>query len=1131
MSAQSFESTALRLREMGYHPIPVIGGECPVLDWEKVYIDAERIAKWGAEYPGADVAIRTDGLAAVEIDVPHRDWCQAIERSISSLLTRPGHPYSRTDLGFSMLYLVGLPEDGFQTCQFKLPTGERIQIRVASAGKFTVVRHRGDASSTGLLDTRREDLPAINMDELRGWVGEFVKSVTAARPAGSLPTADAQSVPSILVDNQPPPFCTAGPALLRRGFKPIPVNGKRPVTKAWVNAPMHPDQIGFWAEEFPRLNTGLRTEDLVAVDIDIYHHDVADAVEAAFVARFGPGLKRLGQVPKRLLLYGAKAPGLKITSPIYKTMDGMEHKVEILGDGQQFVAYGIHPDSRRPYQWVGDGPLDVERWQLNVLDRDEVAKWVLDDLDAILCVKGFTPKIGGSATTPSGAPLDPDDPFDRIKPRHDDVSLADLAWMLDHLEPELCDDRDSWRNAVFAVHHQFHGTEQEEEALDLVDAWSQKSVKYTAGCVHAIWNGAAEQRLGLTTMGTLKAWLGDAWKGYKRTAVTPEAVEQAADWASRIRKSDEALLMGPLAAEIREAKLTEIDRAALVKHYQNRLKELKGVTIPVVEVRKALAPVKPTYEDESSGLASQFESEPPLSSPFFLGPAWAKDWFWLISTDSFFNRKTKELCSIISFNAQYAWDKPSLLKREHDDYVEYSPFARMTKHWRVPVLDGLAYHPQAGEVFELGGLKLANTYRPDLCVKADTAFTEEGRRLVEALERHLSVLLPNVEERNIFRAWLAFNYRNPGVKIRWAPLLKGAEGDGKSIFGDVLQTLLGLDNVRTMSADTIQTSPFSGWATGQCVVVLEEVRFQGHNRYDIVNKLKPFITNNSVELHAKSKDPHNALNVSNYLLLTNHDDAIPLTDGDRRYFVLRTPYRNLQEFDAFLQAVFSISRTDHFNEIFELGNAHPGQLALWLEEVEYPEAFNPNGEAPRTKARALMIQSSASDVETLVHDILDDGAAAVRQGDAEKAVSALLDGLESVDALVLRKRAEGAAGAAGWPPVPKGVPLNRLAAYLAEQRKRFECTAVPGVGPDIVAFEYLKTELEKHSLRPPSSRSIGDALKRAGFQPLEGPKSRPGKARQVRWNGARPGIWVRGNLTDIQEPEVCAHLDLTAAFD
>lgn len=764
-----------------------------------------------------------------------------------------------------------------------------------------------------------------------------------------------------------PRFGTAGPVLLQAGFQPIPTYGKRPVTKKWEEAPMHPDQIAFWANEFSTHNTGLRTEDLVAVDLDIYYPDVADAVEAAFVARFGPGLKRIGEMPKRLLLYGAKTPGLKITSPIYRTMDGFEHRVEVLGIGQQFVAYGIHPDTLRPYQWDGPGPLDIERWQLRVLDRDEVAQWVFQDLRSILMPHGFIPKVTASETH-TGVPLDPDDPFDRIKQRHDDVSLVDLAWMLDHLEGSFCDDRDTWRDAIFAVHHQFQGTEHEEAAFDLIDTWSQKSVKYTAGCTQAIWNKAKEQRLGLVTVGSIKTWLGDAWKGYKRTATSADAVAQVLTWADRIRSADETTLLGGLAAEIRDAKLTDIDRSALVKHYQNRLKELKGVLIPLPEVRRALAPVRP---EETDALM------PPVDDPFFLGPDWAKEWFWITSMDGFMHRRTKQVLSVLSFNTTYRWDRGNLLVQEADEKILYSPYDRMTSHWRVPILDRLAFHPLFGETFELGGLKMANTYRPELRVLPDRGYTDEGLQLIGALERHLSLLIPDLRERKLFQAWLAFNYMNPGVKIRWAPLIKGAEGDGKSIFGELLQILLGQPHVRTMSADTIQTSPFSGWSTGQCVVVLEEVRFQGHNRYDVVNKLKPYISNNSVELHAKGKDPLNALNVSNYLLFTNHDDGMPMTEGDRRYFVLRSPFKSYAAMDAFSTAVFNVSRNAHFDEIFGLGRAHPGQIALWLSQTPIPLEFNPNGEAPQTTARDLMIQGTKSDLAFLIADILATGAPGV----------------------------------------------------------------------------------------------------------------------------------------------------------
>ena len=765
-----------------------------------------------------------------------------------------------------------------------------------------------------------------------------------------------------------PNFATLASGLYRAGFETIPVEGKRPVVKHWEDVPLSEDQVAIWAaDKRGDLNVGLRTGRIAAVDFDLYDAKVAEEVVAAFVAQFGRAPVRLGQAPKQMLVYAAAAPGTKITSSSwYRPIPDVgekENRVEILGVGQQFVAYGIHPDTHQPYTWPGDSLLDMEVWELPVLDLAEAAQWVRDVLPTLIPTDWAKKGSGASG----GAAGDGDDAFDAIKQRHDDVDLDALRWMLDQLPLERCDDRDDWRNTIFAVHHQFTGTEFEEAALDLVDTWSSQSHKHVTGVVPAIWQEAKEQRGGggLVTVGTLKAWLGDTWKNYRKTAVTQEAVVQTLDWSDRIRVADEVLLLGALAAEIRVAHLTALDRAALVKMYQRRLKELKGVLIEIKEVRRLL---------EAPRAERSTEDQVSTDDPFFLGPDWAKAWFWVGSEDAFVNRTTKQLCSLLTFNTMHKWDVVNLSVKEGDRDVMYSPYDRMATHWRVKVVDKLAYHPRFPEVFELGGLTFANTYRDDLRVKPDKTVTAAGKKLVAAVERHLQLLIPDTRERDLFRAWLAHNYLHPGVKIRWAPLLKGAEGDGKSVFGELLQILLGMPNVRTMSADTIQNSPFSGWSAGQCVVVLEEVKFHGHNRFDVVNKLKPYISNNSVEFHGKGKDPMNALNVSNYLALTNHDDAMPLAAGDRRYFVIRSPWATKVDLNDFLVLIYGMTRDQHFDQIFNLGRDNPGQLALWLSKAKIPAEFKPDGEAPETAAKGRMVNAAVSDIDFLVSSILTQGA-------------------------------------------------------------------------------------------------------------------------------------------------------------
>lgn len=64
------------------------------------------------------------------------------------------------------------------------------------------------------------------------------------------------------------------------------------------------------------------------------------------------------------------------TVPGYK-----EHKVEVLGNGQQCVAFGIHPHTGLPYDWYdwpSTGPLDTRRSDLPMVTEDlrHAAIWI-----------------------------------------------------------------------------------------------------------------------------------------------------------------------------------------------------------------------------------------------------------------------------------------------------------------------------------------------------------------------------------------------------------------------------------------------------------------------------------------------------------------------------------------------------------------------------------------------------------------------------------------------------------------------------------------------------------------------------------------------------------------------------------
>ncbi len=139
--------------------------------------------------------------------------------------------------------------------------------------------------------------------------------------------------------------------LLANGYQPVAVasGGKAPVARNW------PSLRGVPAADAAGLNTGVLSAGLRAADVD-----VDDAEE---VARIVATVSRLAGAcrvvrsrpnsPRVLLLYRAPE-GMR---PPKRTMRVRGGTLEILGAGQQFVAYGRHP-SGVEFEWLDLG-LDL----------------------------------------------------------------------------------------------------------------------------------------------------------------------------------------------------------------------------------------------------------------------------------------------------------------------------------------------------------------------------------------------------------------------------------------------------------------------------------------------------------------------------------------------------------------------------------------------------------------------------------------------------------------------------------------------------------------------------------------------------------------------------------------------------
>ena len=190
--------------------------------------------------------------------------------------------------------------------------------------------------------------------------------------------------------------------LRRAGFDPIPAHGKRPSLGEWqkmIGVAEH--EVRRWQRAYPSAeNTAILTARTPTFDIDIYDPNAAQAVEELVRNHFeekGTILGRMGLWPKRAIPFRCDAPFAKISV----TFEGEKgERLEFLGNGQQFVAHGIHPDTLEPYQWDGGELGEVARSDLpDIHEKEarELVEWATQMLAA-----RFGYRIAGKSRTKEG---------------------------------------------------------------------------------------------------------------------------------------------------------------------------------------------------------------------------------------------------------------------------------------------------------------------------------------------------------------------------------------------------------------------------------------------------------------------------------------------------------------------------------------------------------------------------------------------------------------------------------------------------------------------------------------------------------------------------------------------------------
>lgn len=586
----------------------------------------------------------------------------------------------------------------------------------------------------------------------------------------------------------------------------------------------------------------------------------------------------------------------------------------------------------------------------------------------------LTSMVDISVTRPSATPnpsapaAEPDeDALDHLRNPVDDISLATVSSTLSHLDPDM--DYASWLSVAAGLKHQFYRTSEEEEAFDLFNNWSAQGQKYTTvEETRAKWDSFA-----YTPKGRAPATFRSVLHMAKEAGYTPPPQPTSTPKTLSLAQKQSTATSAPDLISITLDHLAQLnpqpsnaDQAVVLSELARALKVLFKVTITPAALKRDLRAKQTArhaqqYALQRANATAENDGEFPV-------PEWVAPFIYISATEQFYNKDTGVSYSARAFNATFSReltptaeqvDDPAQLSRPRVLPTDYA-----TNEIRIPVVVDFLYspaHPPSSVIEEDGSLYI-NTYKPSYAPADASTATICGN----VIETHLANIISDPEYQRTLLDWMAFQVQHPGVKVRWAPVIIGGQGTGKTLIGQMLGAAIGSTNIRTVEGKSL-VSPFHNWAVGSQVITLEEVRVHGTSRHQIMDTLKPLISNERIDLVRKNRDNTCVRNVTNYIIFSNARDALMLDDSTRRYHICMTKQWTASE-------VATLGGASYFAPIYKLLNDHPGGFRAYLLGRTIDHAtFDPNIAPKRTAATEDMVEQSACEHTIVMREAIHDG--------------------------------------------------------------------------------------------------------------------------------------------------------------
>ena len=145
--------------------------------------------------------------------------------------------------------------------------------------------------------------------------------------------------------------------------------------------------------------------------------------------------------------------------------------------------------------------------------------------------------------------------------------------------------------------------------------------------------------------------------------------------------------------------------------------------------------------------------------------------------------------------------------------------------------------------------------------------------------------------------WLAHMVQRPEELAGTAVALRGPQGSGKTLVGEVMKVILGDRLYTKVSRPEELTGRFNAHHYGRVLIQVEEGFWAGDKRAE--GALKDMITAPTRQIERKFMDPIELPNYGRFLITSNNAWVVPAGHGERRFAVFDVDGARANDFEYF----------------------------------------------------------------------------------------------------------------------------------------------------------------------------------------------------------------------------------------